>query len=86
MGEEEEPSIRIEELSVLEKAEQELERRKRKRIPGDEFEDKVKKRKRRNKRRNIINRSSSSEDETEKLREQIKEESILLAHFKRGTS
>ncbi|XP_031847095.2 FA complementation group M [Nomia melanderi] len=81
---EEEPSIRIEELSELEKAEQELERRKRKRIPVDEL-DRVKKRKKRVKMRNIINHSSSSEDETERLREQIMEESILLAHCKRAS-
>ncbi|XP_076659071.1 FA complementation group M [Halictus rubicundus] len=76
---EEEVSVRVEELSELEKAEQELESRKRKRARGARYEDNSKKRRKRNRRINVINHSSSSEDETAMLREQIKEESFLLA-------
>ncbi|CAL7946688.1 unnamed protein product [Xylocopa violacea] len=60
------------ELSELEKAEQQLEIRKRKRTHDKELGRSVK----RTKRRNIINYfSSSSEDETEKLRKEIEEKS-----------
>lgn len=63
---------RDKELSELEKAEKKLKRQKRKRS------DKELSRYRRiNKRRNIINYFSSSEDETENLRKQIKDESLL---------
>ncbi|XP_076752165.1 FA complementation group M [Xylocopa sonorina] len=59
------------ELSELEKAEQQLERRKRKRTYNKESSRSMK----RIKRRNIINHfSSSSEDETEKLRKEIERE------------
>lgn len=69
-------SISTEELSELEKVELELERKKRKRGRGKRLKDSAT---RRTKRRNIIHCSTSSEDETEKLREQIKDESLLLA-------
>ncbi|XP_076246163.1 FA complementation group M [Calliopsis andreniformis] len=69
---------RIEELSELELAEQELERRKRKRNRGEKFGSSTRKKKR-IKKKNIINYCTSSEDETEKLREEIKDQSLLLA-------
>ena len=65
----------VEELSELEEAERELKRRKRKRVRFDELQDSRRKKTKQNKRRNIINCYSSSEDETEKLRQQIKNES-----------
>ncbi|XP_076279485.1 FA complementation group M [Lasioglossum baleicum] len=78
VGEDEE-SVPVEELSELEKAEQELERRKRKRGRDAGYEENTKKRRKRNRRINVINHSSSSEDETAILREQIKEESFMIA-------
>ncbi|XP_054005636.1 Fanconi anemia group M protein [Hylaeus anthracinus] len=74
----------MEELCELEKAELELKKRKRKRARGEKSEDHAAKRTRKNKRANIINYSASSEDETEKLREQIKDESFLLARSNRN--
>ncbi|XP_048264326.1 Fanconi anemia group M protein isoform X2 [Bombus terrestris] len=63
------------ELSELEKAELKLEKRKRKRYRDKKSNQQAK----RSKRRNIINYfSSSSEDEAEILRKQIKDESMLL--------
>ncbi|XP_078049841.1 FA complementation group M [Augochlora pura] len=79
VGEDEEPSVRAEELCELEKAEQKLRRKKRKRARRVEYDDNTNKRRKTNKRRNIIHHSSSSEDETALLREQIQEESFLLA-------
>ncbi|CAK9799536.1 Fanconi anemia group M protein [Anthophora plagiata] len=75
-NEEVQETIRNEELSILEKAEQELERRKRKRTSDKKLGRNVKKR---NKQRCIIKDCSSSEDETEMLRKQIMDESLLLA-------
>ncbi|XP_068974254.1 DEAD-box ATP-dependent DNA helicase Fancm isoform X3 [Bombus flavifrons] len=67
--------IQDSELSELEKAELKLEKRKRKRSRDKQSNRQTK----RSKRRNIINYfSSSSEDEAEILRKQIKDESILL--------
>ncbi|XP_076379745.1 FA complementation group M isoform X1 [Megalopta genalis] len=80
VGDDEEPSTKVEELCELEKAEQELERRKRKRAGRI---DNAKKRRKTNRRKNIIEHSSSSEDETARLREQIQEESFLLAQKNR---
>lgn len=69
-----------EELSELEKAELKLEKRKRKRKRTRTREKELDCRLRRAKRRNIVNYfSSSSEDETEKLRKEIKDDSLLLA-------
>lgn len=63
------------ELSELEKAELKLEKRKRKRSRDKQSNRQAK----RSKRKNIINYfSSSSEDEAEVLRKQIKDESLLL--------
>ncbi|XP_031370182.1 Fanconi anemia group M protein [Apis dorsata] len=64
---------RDKELSELEKAEKKLKRQKRKRISNKELS----RYRRINKRRNIINYFSTSEDETENLRKQIKDESLL---------
>ncbi|CAK9831231.1 Fanconi anemia group M protein [Anthophora retusa] len=75
-NEEVQDTIRNEELSILEKAEQELERRKRKRTSDKKLARNVK---RRNKQRYIVKDCSSSEDETEMLRKQIMDESLLLA-------
>lgn len=67
--------IQDSELSELEKAELKLEKRKRKRSRDKQSNRQAK----RSKRRNIINYfSSSSEDEAEILRKQIKDESMLL--------
>lgn len=60
-------------MSELEKAEKKLKRQKRKRISDKELS----RYRRINKRRNVINYFSSSEDETENLRKQIKDESLL---------
>ncbi|KOC68054.1 Fanconi anemia group M protein [Habropoda laboriosa] len=76
IDEEVQETTRVEELSILEQAEQELERRKRKRTCDERLGRNVK---RRNKQRNIIKGCSSSEDETEMLRKEVMDESLLLA-------
>lgn len=78
-AEEETMPNRVEELSELEEAERELKRRKRKGARCEELQDNRRKKTKQNKRRNIIDCYSSSEDETEKLRQQIKHESFILA-------
>ncbi|XP_043265489.1 ATP-dependent DNA helicase MPH1 [Colletes gigas] len=81
--EDERESSSAAELTVLEKAELELKNRKRKRVRGEEFENNAEKRLKKNKRKIIIVYSASSEDEIEILREQLKNESLLLAQSSR---
>ncbi|KAL2735247.1 Fanconi anemia group M protein isoform X3 [Vespula squamosa] len=64
--------------SILEKAERILENRKRKRIKSNRLENRGWKHKKKRKKIELLNSSTSSEDETEKLRTEIQDESMML--------
>lgn len=64
--------------SILEEAERILKEKKRKRVKCNESDNDVWKRRKRRKRIEILNISTSSEDETEKMRKEIGNESMVL--------
>ncbi|KAK2576908.1 hypothetical protein KPH14_005530 [Odynerus spinipes] len=79
--EELEESKLVHKNSILEEAERKLEQRKRKRNKSDRSESSVWKRRKRRNRIEVLNTSTSSEDETEKLRKEIGDESMVLKDY-----
>lgn len=69
VGEDDEPSTLLHTDSLLERAEEQLERMKRKRSCSDKADGQIKRTK-----MNILNQSVSSEDEIEQLRVQVQED------------